>query len=189
MSRIVWTQCVMPSNQPLAGLQLLSQIYWQRFLILQPGRNRCDMLWNLTYFIARYFYYLLREIITFIWKIYYVKFLEGNNAVSNPCEPSPCGPNSLCRVVDSTSVCTCLPAFLGSPPNCRPECTISTECAFSLACISNKCSDPCRSSRLCGSNARCETINHNPICSCPPSFTGDPFIACFEMPRKESRVN
>lgn len=186
MSRIVWTQCVMPSNQSLAGLQLLSRIYWQCFLILQPDRNRCDILWNWIYLIAQYFYQL--------WEIYSfikctIKFLEGDNVVTNPCQPSPCGPNSLCRVVDSTSVCTCLPTFLGSPPNCRPECTISTECAFNLACISNRCNDPCRSSKLCGSNARCETINHNPICSCPPSFTGDPFITCFEMPRKKSRIN
>ena len=116
-----------------------------------------------------------------------MQFLEGENAVSNPCEPSPCGPNSLCRVVDNTSVCTCLPDFqwVASPPNCRAECTVSAECAFNLACISYKCNDPCRT--LCGSNARCETINHNPICSCPSRFTGDPFVACFEMPCKNHR--
>lgn len=111
-----------------------------------------------------------------------MQFLEGEDAVNRPCDPSPCGANSRCRVVDNTSVCTCLPTFLGNPPFCRPECSVSAECSFNLACIKNKCDDPCPG--LCGSNTRCETINHNAICSCRLGFTGDPFVACFEMPRK-----
>lgn len=43
----------------------------------------------------------------------------------NPCEPSPCGPNSICQVTHSHPVCSCAPNYIGSPPFCRPECTMS----------------------------------------------------------------
>lgn len=62
------------------------------------------------------------------------------------------------------------------PPNCRPECVISAECAQDKACLNNKCVDPCPGT--CGQNARCQVLNHNPICSCSPGFTGDPFLQC-----------
>lgn len=32
---------------------------------------------------------------------------------------------------------------------------------------------------MCGLNAHCQIVNHNPICSCLSGFTGDPFVRCF----------
>lgn len=64
----------------------------------------------------------------------------------------------------------------GTPPNCRPECTINAECASTLACINQRCGDPC--ANVCGYNAQCSVINHTPVCSCLPGFTGDPFTQC-----------
>ncbi|VEN50381.1 unnamed protein product, partial [Callosobruchus maculatus] len=98
----------------------------------------------------------------------------------NPCQPSPCGPNSQCREVNGQAVCSCLPNYIGSPPGCRPECTVSSECAQDKACINQKCSDPCPGT--CGLNANCQVINHSPICSCKAQFTGDPFTRCFPIP-------
>lgn len=100
----------------------------------------------------------------------------------NPCQPTPCGPNSQCREVNEQAVCSCLPEYIGSPPLCRPECTISSECAFNKACINQKCADPCPGT--CGQNANCRVHNHSPICSCRPGFTGDAFSRCFAIPRK-----
>lgn len=97
----------------------------------------------------------------------------------DPCSPSPCGPNSRCQTNNGQAMCSCEAQFIGSPPNCRPECTISTECAASLACINQKCRDPCAGT--CGINAQCRVINHSPICSCQPGTTGDPFFQCFQM--------
>lgn len=96
--------------------------------------------------------------------------------VTELCHPSPCGLNSQCRVVNEHVVCSCLPNFIGSAPNCRPECMISSECAQNRACINNRCVDPCIGT--CGQHARCNVVNHNPICSCSPGYTGDPFIRC-----------
>lgn len=95
---------------------------------------------------------------------------------TNPCIPSPCGPYSQCRDVNERAICSCLENYIGSPPACRPECTISSECFLDKACVNQKCVDPCRNA--CGQNARCQVINHNPICSCSVGYVGDPFIRC-----------
>lgn len=97
----------------------------------------------------------------------------------NPCVPSPCGPNSQCRIVGDSPVCSCLPNYIGRSPNCRPECTINSECPANLACINEKCADPCPGS--CGLLAQCAVTNHRPICTCPFGYTGDPFSNCFEI--------
>lgn len=97
----------------------------------------------------------------------------------NPCNPSPCGPNSQCRVNNGQAVCTCLPKYLGSPPGCRPECVVNAECPPNKACIAQKCSDPCPG--VCGLNTRCVVKNHSPICSCKEYFTGDPFTRCIPL--------
>lgn len=94
----------------------------------------------------------------------------------NPCIPSPCGPNSECKIKSNRPVCSCLPNYFGSPPNCRPECIINSECPLTKACINQKCVDPCPGS--CGYNAECQVINHVPICHCLNGFTGDPFTGC-----------
>lgn len=65
---------------------------------------------------------------------------------------------------------------MGSPPNCRPECTINADCLSNLACIREKCTDPCPGS--CGILAICSVINHIPICKCPEGYSGDPFRYC-----------
>ena len=40
--------------------------------------------------------------------------------------------------------------------------------------------DPC-SVEPCGSNAECETRGGSAVCTCPPGFSGDPFVACSEL--------
>lgn len=99
---------------------------------------------------------------------------------TNPCQPSPCGPNSQCREFNDQAVCSCLETYIGSPPNCRPECVVNSECPLDKACINQKCQDPCPNT--CGIDAQCTVKNHSPICACPPDFTGDPFARCNRIP-------
>lgn len=94
----------------------------------------------------------------------------------NLCFPSPCGPNSQCKEVNGHAVCVCVQGYIGSPPNCRPECAVSSECQLNLACSNQKCIDPCPGT--CGLNAQCLVVNHNPICTCSAGYTGDPFSYC-----------
>lgn len=100
----------------------------------------------------------------------------------NPCVPTPCGPNSICKVVDNHAACSCLPNYIGRAPNCRPECTINSECPGNLACLNERCSNPCPGS--CGVATTCIVLNHSPICQCNPGFTGDPFVGCSPVPGK-----
>lgn len=94
----------------------------------------------------------------------------------NPCIPSPCGPNSQCKVQGESPACSCLLQFIGSPPNCKPECITNSECSYNLACLNMKCKDPCPGS--CAPNAECHVISHSPMCKCPKGFVGDPFSQC-----------
>lgn len=50
------------------------------------------------------------------------------------------------------------------------------ECSLIQACVNQKCINPCPGT--CGLNGKCQVVNHNPICSCPNKFTGDPFTRC-----------
>jgi hypothetical protein len=100
----------------------------------------------------------------------------------NPCQPSPCGPNSQCKELNNQAICSCLPSYIGSPPGCRPECVVSSECSYDKACSNQKCVDPCPNT--CGQNAKCRVNNHSPICYCMDGYTGDPFTRCYPQPRK-----
>lgn len=98
---------------------------------------------------------------------------------SHPCSPSPCGPNSQCREINVQSVCSCLVGFVGSPPTCRPECIVDSDCNLNEACSNQKCRNPCIGT--CGVGANCKVFNHKPICTCRPGLTGDPFTRCHEI--------
>lgn len=102
------------------------------------------------------------------------------------CVPSPCGPNSQCKILNGSPVCSCLPDFIGSPPACRPECVISSECPSQLACINQHCRDPCAGS--CGVNANCHVLNHVSVCTCNDGHTGDPFSLCTPIPISKKEV-
>lgn len=105
----------------------------------------------------------------------------------NPCVPTPCGPNSQCKQIGTQAACSCIPNYIGQPPNCRPECTINAECASNLACRNEKCQDPCIGS--CGVNAQCSVVNHNAICTCVYGYEGNPTVQCSQIPpRKEFRI-
>ena len=61
----------------------------------------------------------------------------------------------------------------------KPECTYDAECPQHLACIREKCQDPC-SSNTCGINAQCKAVNHRALCVCLIGYVGDPYSICEE---------
>lgn len=103
-------------------------------------------------------------------------FADEKPTPPEPCYPSPCGPNSVCKEVGQTYSCTCLSDFIGNPPYCRPECVTNSECNFDKSCVNNKCVDPCISA--CGYNAICRVVSHSPMCSCENGYEGDAFDQC-----------
>lgn len=98
-------------------------------------------------------------------------------ATVDPCSPSPCGSNAVCKEFNGAGSCTCLQNYIGNPyEGCRPECVLNSDCPANLACINTKCRDPCPGS--CGRNALCQVINHMPVCNCYPRYTGNAFLYC-----------
>lgn len=96
---------------------------------------------------------------------------------SRPCQPSPCGSNTICEEHNNAAACKCIENYFGDPYiECRPECVINSDCPKFSACINNKCINPCLN--MCGQNAECNVINHNPNCECSLGYTGNPILGC-----------
>ena len=97
--------------------------------------------------------------------------------IIQPCNPSPCGINADCIARGNAASCKCINDYTGNPYiECKPECVVNGECPRHLACVSQKCKDPCPG--ICGVNAKCYVTNHLPVCKCDPGYTGDAFVAC-----------
>lgn len=95
----------------------------------------------------------------------------------DPCNPTPCGSNAICREQNGAGSCSCITNYIGDPyTGCRPECTINAECPSNQACIQQKCKDPCPGT--CGINAECRVINHKPMCTCMIGYDGEPSRGC-----------
>lgn len=119
-------------------------------------------------------------------KFIFVEYQTENDLKSNileppviqedHCYPSPCGQNSHCSNVNHQAVCSCLPGYYGTPPACRKECSINSDCVNTKSCVNEHCIDPCPGS--CAPNAECNVISHKAVCYCPPHYTGDPFVRC-----------
>lgn len=102
--------------------------------------------------------------------------------IPDPCHPSPCGANAICKERNGAGSCQCLPEFTGDPyTGCRPECVLNSECPHEKACINNKCVNPCIG--ICGSYADCRVINHAPSCTCVIGYIGNPLVACHPEPK------
>lgn len=169
MYRNLWFEYWMFRCQSFAILYLFKWIHWQSFGCL---------LWNSKTYVFSFLKFAFLR-----WKnpLNNYSFCSPHLVPEKPevqlCHPSPCGPYSQCKEFNERAICSCIENYIGSPPACRPECSINSECLLDKACVNHKCVDPCASS-VCGDQARCQAINHNPICSCPLGYVGDPFIRC-----------
>lgn len=106
---------------------------------------------------------------------------------STPCSPSPCGIHARCREQKGVGACFCEADYVGDPyQGCRPECILSSDCPSHLACVSNKCKDPCPGT--CAQNAFCQVINHVATCSCDIGYTGDAYRYC-SIQRDERKIS
>lgn len=53
-----------------------------------------------------------------------------------------------------------------------------------MACINQKCKDPCPGT--CGTNANCRVVSHTPNCVCNIGYVGDPFNHC--IPKQQDVI-
>ncbi|XP_022245556.1 fibrillin-1-like, partial [Limulus polyphemus] len=123
----------------------------------------------------------------------------------NPCTiPGSCGINATCISDFHRPICSCKIGYVGDPYvkctlgnesycttdavcpiqqicesfSCVIGCRSDHNCAFEEACINRICQNPCSVFGACGRNSICEPINHQPECSCPPNFRGNPNVIC-----------
>ena len=105
-----------------------------------------------------------------------------SNRCINPClTDNPCAPTATCRTTQHNAACICPPGTLGDPlvacspkgdpiGNIVPECTFDSECPSGLACLDEKCKNPCYELDPCDRSAICEVVDTVPfrtmICSC-----------------------
>ena len=61
----------------------------------------------------------------------------------------------------------------------QPECLVDPDCPSHLACINEKCENPCFT-LSCGIGAECKVKNHRAICVCRPGLVGNPHEICEE---------
>ncbi|XP_018012714.1 neurogenic locus notch homolog protein 1 isoform X2 [Hyalella azteca] len=104
------------------------------------------------------------------------------------CNPNPCGTGADCtpghdRSGESRPVCTCPIGDIGNPlVSCqRGECQSPNDCAAEETCHAYHCQSACftETGSVCGELADCTVRNHQPVCSCPPGYSGDPLRACY----------
>ena len=99
------------------------------------------------------------------------------DGLRDPCNPSPCGSNAVCKQHQGAVSCVCQQGYIGDPYlSCQPECILNSDCPHDKACVNNKCRDLCRGT--CGISAECQVMNHSPSCSCLPGYAGNPFVSC-----------
>lgn len=99
----------------------------------------------------------------------------------DPCDPSPCGPNTECSVTRTGNpICRCLPNFIPQPDTitgCGRECERDPDCGSGNICSNYRCQprpDPCDPTP-CGPNTECNVNRQgNPVCTCLSGHTPQP---------------
>ena len=113
----------------------------------------------------------------------YTNDANGRCVDINECANNPCHRTAQCQNVPGSFKCHCRENQVGDPykTGCeiKAECLTNNDCANTAACENGKCVDPCY--EHCGQGAECVVRNHNPVCSCPRRWTGDPRVKCTEM--------
>ncbi|KAI2804698.1 hypothetical protein BLOT_003686 [Blomia tropicalis] len=127
----------------------------------------------------------------------------------NVCSsPTACGTGAVCNAINHQPQCSCQAKYTGNPKigcklmecivdvdcgtkeicqnyKCQTGCRSDNGCASHESCISLQCIDPCLFTDVCGENAQCNTINHQPTCSCPSNYDGNPTVRCLLKPQEE----
>jgi hypothetical protein len=108
----------------------------------------------------------------------------------NACRLLRCGNNAKCETGKHSARCICLPGYTG---NAQTECSLfglptepvlsvgclqNEECPLYNACRNRKCINPCAEENPCAPSAYCKVIMHQPVCTCPDGYIGDPRTNC-----------
>ncbi len=111
-----------------------------------------------------------------------------NRECVDPCLlNNPCARSAQCVSKDHRANCRCPLGFFGDPyveckPEPQPECKIDSDCPSRLACINERCQNPCPIIRPCHPSAECRVVDTVPvrtmICMCPDGHVVDRNAQC-----------
>lgn len=116
----------------------------------------------------------------------------------DPCSPTadpPCAQNALCLPQNHAATCIC-PSHLSygnpltycEPPPLleKPECELDVDCPSKLACIKNRCVNPCLELSPCPKTSSCSVVDTVPvrtmICTCPVGWVPNNQGECNPIP-------
>ena len=57
-------------------------------------------------------------------------------------------------------------------------CDNNNDCPDHAACRNKLCINPCAFDDPCSPTAYCKVFNHEPVCTCPDGYIGDPTVSC-----------
>ena len=63
-------------------------------------------------------------------------------------------------------------------PELVAGCDSNRECPDYTACRNSRCINPCAVDDPCAPSASCKVIGHEPVCTCPDGYIGDPRTRC-----------
>merc|ERR1712106_414490 len=89
------------------------------------------------------------------------------------------GPLSVTPITAQTPI---IPRPIPPPivPPFEIACENNDDCNIDNSCINLLCYDVCGLG-ICGEDADCKTLNHRPVCVCPPGTTGNPQVKCTSL--------
>lgn len=115
-----------------------------------------------------------------------------NEQCTDACaSEDPCAPKAECIIKDHQAHCRCPPGTFGDPrqecfPAPKPECLTDRDCSSHLACIDEKCVNPCQVLKPCHENTECQVIGTLPvrtmICICPDGMVTEQDGECKLVP-------
>ena len=82
---------------------------------------------------------------------------------------------AFCTAIEH--VCFPVPSDLIEPPIVT-GCDTNQECPDYTACRNSRCINPCAVDDPCAPSASCKVIGHEPVCTCPDGYIGDPRTRC-----------
>ena len=67
---------------------------------------------------------------------------------------------------------------LPTEPTLDGECKSNADCPDYTACKNRQCINPCAIRDTCAKRATCKVVWHEPVCTCPDGYVGNPQISC-----------
>lgn len=111
------------------------------------------------------------------------------NRVCRPvCDEDTCALNAICTGRRHQPQCECRPGYRGNPfvqcdvpreppTKVEPECKQDADCPSQLACINQRCANPCATPHVCTPQQTCHVLDTLPlrtmICKCPSDTITD----------------